>query len=55
MVNIRLTARILVLIAGTLLQAHGHELRDGAYHVFPSDEIQEVLNMAATNALVNAS
>ncbi len=50
--NIRLIARILVFIAGTLFQAHGYELRDGAYHVFVSDEIQEVLNMAATNASV---
>lgn len=43
---------ILVTIVAALLNAFAHELKDGAYHVFPSDELQDVLNMAATNAVV---
>jgi hypothetical protein len=43
---------VAAVIAGTIFNAHGYELKDGAYQVFPSDDLQEVLNVAATNNTV---
>ncbi|MBL9176104.1 MAG: hypothetical protein JNL10_21355 [Verrucomicrobiales bacterium] len=35
-----------------VLRAAAYELREDGYHVFPKDELQQVLNIAATNTLV---
>src|SRR5438445_3751439 len=43
---------VAAVIAGTIFNAHGYELKDGAYQVFPSDDLQAALNAAATNNTV---
>lgn len=48
-------ARVIGVLAAFIFGASvagGHELRDAAYHVFPGDDLQSVLNLAATNAVV---
>lgn len=50
--NIFPAAAALAFGVAALVAARGHELKDGAFHVFPSDEIQTVLDIAATNSTV---
>jgi hypothetical protein len=48
-VNWCLRIAFLAAIATAPFNARGYELKDGAYHAFPSDNLQAVLNLAATN------
>jgi hypothetical protein len=50
--DVRCAFLTLATVCALLTRVTAYELRDGAYHVFPGDDLQAALNAAATNSTV---